>query len=109
MVQELRNLSQQPYQSPEVMAIASKIQELDQQSDAEYLSSNMPKAIDRAIQGLNRISEIVRSMRDFSHPTTGPHAYVDINRSLQSTLTVARTEYKYIAEVEPTSVTFPMS
>ena len=38
---------------------------------------------------------IVQSMKDFAHPGRTEMAAVDLNRAIQSTLTIARSEYKY--------------
>src|SRR4030095_5216884 len=51
-------------------------------------------------EGLNRVTVIVQSMKDFAHPGRTEMAAVDLNRAIQSTLTIARNEYKYVADVE---------
>ena len=81
-------------------SVGQLLDEIEEKADAAYLVENVPKAIDRALGGLDRISEIVRSMRNFSHQGSNEQTYVDLNRSLQSTLTVTRNEYKYIATIE---------
>lgn len=39
-------------------------------------------------------------MREFSHPGTDRKTATDINRALENTITIARNEWKYVAEVE---------
>ena len=73
--------------------------EAEEQADLEYLKENVPKAFDRCADGLNRVTSIVRSMKEFSHPSHDEMAPVDLNRAIMATLTVARNEYKYIAEL----------
>jgi signal transduction histidine kinase len=68
-------------------------------SELTYLQENLPPALDRAIEGLGRVSEIVRSMKEFSHPDQQEMVPIDLNRAIQSTLIVARNEYKYVATV----------
>jgi PAS domain S-box-containing protein len=68
--------------------------------DLDYLRDNMPKAFDRALDGLERVATIVRSMKEFAHPAQTEMAPVDLNRAIQSTLTVATSEYKYVANLE---------
>jgi len=70
------------------------------EADLDYLVEHMPKAIDRALDGLNRVATIVRSMKEFAHPDTVEMAPIDLNRAVESTLVIARNEYKYVAEVE---------
>jgi signal transduction histidine kinase len=69
-------------------------------ADLPYLVEHMPKAIDRALDGLERVATIVRSMKEFAHPDAVEMAPVDLNRAIESTLVIARNEYKYVADVE---------
>ena len=69
-------------------------------ADLDYLRDNMPKAFARALDGLERVATIVRSMKEFAHPPQQEMAASDINRAVQSTLTVATSEYKYVADLE---------
>lgn len=78
----------------------AKIEEFRESIELNYLLDQIPKALDRCVDGLSRVTEIVRSMKEFSHPDRKEKSMVDLNRSIQSTLTVARNEYKYVADVE---------
>ncbi len=66
----------------------------------EELRKEMPPAIKLLAEGLARIAEIVRSMKDFAHADQTEMAQVDLNRAIASTLVIARSEYKPVAEVE---------
>jgi PAS domain S-box-containing protein len=65
----------------------------------EDLKVELPPALDRVVDGLARIAEIVRSMKEFSHADQDEMSRVDLNRAIASTLVIARTEYKYVADV----------
>jgi len=41
----------------------------------------------------------VRAMKEFSHPGAAEMTSVDINHALESTITVARNEWKYVADL----------
>ena len=69
-------------------------------ADMPYLSEQVPRALDRALDGLSRVAAIVRSMKVFAHPDRNHKTTIDLNESLTSTLTIARAEYKYVAELE---------
>ena len=56
-------------------------------------------AIADALDGARRVSEIVRAMREFAHPAMASKSAIDVNRAVQSTITVARNEWKRVAEV----------
>jgi PAS domain S-box-containing protein len=68
--------------------------------NVEDLRNEMPPAMTLVADGLSRIAEIVRSMKDFAHADQNEMCEVDLNRSIASTLVVARSEYKPVAEVE---------
>jgi PAS domain S-box-containing protein len=76
------------------------LEETREEADFEYLAEEIPSAIDQTLEGVHRISEIVRSMKEFSHPGTDQKTSVDLNCALGTTLTVARNEWKYVAELE---------
>lgn len=79
---------------------AEKASEVKNEVDLSYLVENVPKALDRSVDGLNRITEIVRSMKEFAHPDSKEMTAVDLNQAIRSTVTIARNEYKYVADVE---------
>lgn len=78
----------------------SHILEVMEKSDLEYLCSEIPNAIEQSIEGIERITRIVGAMKEFSHPGTRKKKIVDINRALETTVTVSRNEWKYVADVE---------
>jgi PAS domain S-box-containing protein len=64
-----------------------------------YLVDNLPKALERSLEGLKRVSEIVGSMRELAHPDRPEMSDTDVNHVVQTALVVARAEYKYVADV----------
>jgi PAS domain S-box-containing protein len=68
--------------------------------DVDYMREELPPALTRVSEGLSRIAEIVRSMKVFSHVDQNEMSDVDLNCSVTSTLVVARSEYRDIADVE---------
>ena len=66
-----------------------------------YLRDEVPRAVAQSLEGLDRIATIVQAMKEFSHPGTGSErTLVDVNRCIDTTVTVARNEWKYVADVE---------
>jgi signal transduction histidine kinase len=59
----------------------------------------VPVALEQTIQGLEQISRIVRSMKEFAHPGPEGKTPTDLNRAIENTITVARNEWKYVAEM----------
>ena len=79
----------------EVAASEALLDELDW----PYLSSEIPSALLQSKEGVERVSSIVRAMKEFSHPGSKEKAMVDINHLIETTVVVARNEWKYVAEV----------
>jgi two-component system, NtrC family, sensor kinase len=68
-------------------------------ADWPYLETEIPLAIEQSREGLIRVTSIVRAMKEFSHPGGKEFEQVDINHLIEITVTVARNEWKYGAEV----------
>ena len=68
--------------------------------DIDYLREELPPAMTRVADGLSRIAEIVRSMKNFSHADQHEMSQVDLNTAIASTLVIARSEYKDCADLE---------
>jgi PAS domain S-box-containing protein len=92
----------------DVPALLAQANEAEEGADLEYLLENVPKAFDRSIEGLERVATIVRSMKEFAHPPQKEMAGADLNRAILSTLTVARNEYKYLADLETDLAEIPL-
>jgi len=68
-------------------------------ADVDYLVDEIPKAVAQSLEGVERVAKIVRAMKEFSHPGTEDKTQVDLNHCIDSTLTIARNEWKYVAEL----------
>jgi PAS domain S-box-containing protein len=80
----------------------------EKRADLDYLQEHMPKALERCGDGLTRVSTIVRSLKEVSHPSQKEMAPSDLNRAIAATLTVARSEYRYVADVETDFADIPL-
>jgi PAS domain S-box-containing protein len=82
-----------------VAEVSARIAAVANHVDQTLIESEIPGAFERTQEGIERVAAIVRAMREFAHPETREHASADINRAIQTTLLVARNEYKYCATV----------
>jgi len=78
-----------------VAALAAQMAE----HDIAYLEAEVPGAIAQTLEGVERISTIVRSVKQFAHPGAAVMAPTDLNEAMLSTVTVSRNEWKYVAEL----------
>jgi PAS domain S-box-containing protein len=72
----------------------------EEATELEYAAENLPKAFTSIKDGVSRVAKLVRAMKQFGHPDPIELRPADINEALQSTLTIAANEIKYIATVE---------
>lgn len=79
--------------------IVQQIEDTMHEKDAAYLAEEIPVAIQHNLEGLERVTRIVRAMKDFSHPGSEEKTPIDLNQAIGSTLTVSRNEWKYHAEL----------
>jgi signal transduction histidine kinase len=86
--------------APDSNAIAAECERLLMEGDLEYAMREAPIAIDQSLEGTNRVARIVRAMRDFAHPDNEKKTHTDLNRCIETVITVARNEWKYVAKIE---------
>jgi signal transduction histidine kinase len=78
----------------------SKVEQLAEELDWDYLKKEIPVAINQSREGVQRIGTIVKAMKEFSHPGSKTKTGVNLNQIIDTTVTVARNEWKYVALME---------
>ena len=79
--------------------LAAEIDKTIDEADADFCTAKIPEAIRQSLSGLEVVANIVRSMRDFSHPGTGQKIPTDINQAIEATLVVSANEWKRVATI----------
>jgi signal transduction histidine kinase len=100
LIEKYRALNRAALEGTSSIEAVRDIIDAEEQADVDYVLDAAPKALARSLDGLERIANIVRSMKEFAHPEQKDKVSVDLNRAISTTLTIASTEYKYVAEVE---------
>jgi signal transduction histidine kinase len=95
-----RELCRAVQQGVAVPADAERVIALEEEADLTYLLEQLPRAVERAGEGIGRVATIVRSMKEFAHPDRAEKAPADINRALLTTVTVAGHAVRGVAEIE---------
>jgi len=67
--------------------------------DIDFLRDEIPQAIQQSMDGLDRVTKIVMAMREFSHPGGEEKKDIDINQSVESTITLTRNVWKHTADM----------
>ncbi|MEM9134844.1 MAG: ATP-binding protein [Actinomycetota bacterium] len=81
--------------NPEVEALGS----VREAADLDFLEEEIPRSFEQTLDGMHRISEIVRAMKDFSHPGQKFKEPANLNDAIISTAIVCRSRWRYVAEL----------
>ena len=68
-------------------------------NDMDFILSEVPLAISQSIEGLDRVKNIIGAMKSFSHSNQGKISDIDLPESIESTVTVSRSEWRYLANL----------
>lgn len=77
--------------APEIVVEAERMEE---EIDLPYIRESLPRLFERSLDGLSRVRDIVRNLRDFARLDEANFKEVDLNAALQSTLEIAAHEIK---------------
>jgi PAS domain S-box-containing protein len=80
--------------------LKKRIHGIEEACDLEFLETEIPQALDQSREGVERVSAIVRTMKDFSHMGCGDLAVEDLNKAIETTITISQNEWKYVAEMK---------
>ncbi len=104
----LDNLAAQGENETDPKQVSKTIHEALEQADWEFLREEIPTALAQTRDGVNRVSAIVRAMKEFSHPGSREKVPADLNEIIKNTLMVSSNEWKYAAEIETHFGDLPM-
>jgi signal transduction histidine kinase len=67
--------------------------------ELDYLREHVPQALNRTVEGIERVAGIVRALKEFSHPGRDETLPANLTRLVKHALLLCGSEYKYVAEV----------
>lgn len=100
LLQQYNHLRERVQTGQPIDSLLRRIEETQETVDLEFLLEEVPTAIDQTMDGVRRVAKIVQAMKDFSRPDVDGRQMADLNRALESTLTITHNELKYVADVE---------
>lgn len=68
--------------------------------DIEFILADIPDLVDESLEGLSRVTSIVKSLKDYARVDLEDRMDYDINDGIEATLTVSRNTYKYVADID---------
>jgi len=107
LVENYANLVARSTTGADQATVLAEASAFEEDADLPYLVASAPKALETMLEGLSRVAELVAGMKTFAHPDQKQKVLVDLNHALKSTLTIARNEYKYVADLETDLVELP--
>jgi PAS domain S-box-containing protein len=67
--------------------------------DFDYLQKEIPSAVEQTLEGIERVSTIVRAMKTFSHQGHKEQVPADLNEAVAATVTVTRHQVSEVADL----------
>jgi PAS domain S-box-containing protein len=99
LLQDYKKLAAAVHSNTVTPEVLSAVESSIQKADLDYLSKEIPLAVQQSLQGVGHVSRIVNAMKEFSHPGSTEKEALDLNHAIEMTVTVARNEWKYVAEM----------
>lgn len=82
--------------SPEVRGAITRAEAA---ADVPAVFDSTSRMAEGALEALGRVTTVIRAMADFAQSDQPEMRWTDVNRAIRATLTVARGEYKYVADL----------
>jgi two-component system NtrC family sensor kinase len=76
-----------------------RVRQAEASIDFEYLQKEIPSAVAQSLEGIERVSTIVRAMKTFSHPGHDEQVPANLNDALTATVTVTRHQLSSVADL----------
>jgi signal transduction histidine kinase len=85
----------------ELLAAVSGEGEIPDAKEIEFLRENAPGSVEQALEGMERITTIVKSMKNFAYRDAASEKKPqNLNQAIEATAVVATNEWKYHAELK---------
>jgi PAS domain S-box-containing protein len=76
-----------------------RVREAEASIDFDFLQKEIPSAVEQTLEGIERVSTIVRAMKTFSHQGHKEQVPADLNEALAATVTVTRHQVSEVANM----------
>jgi signal transduction histidine kinase len=72
--------------------LAARIAELEQECELAWVKENLPRLFETSLQGVGRVRDIVKNLRDFARLDEAEFDQLDLNAALESTVEILQHE-----------------
>jgi PAS domain S-box-containing protein len=77
-----------------------RLTKLSRDLDLDYLVDEIPRALTESKDGVRRVAELVKALKEFAHPDTSALEAADVNLTISRALILSRGVTKHVARVE---------
>jgi PAS domain S-box-containing protein len=98
-IDRVRELALEVAEPAAASGLESALDEAEEKADLTFVRSQLPRAIERSLDGIARMTTIVSALKTFAHPGGREMTPVDLKSLLEATAAVATNEWKYVAEL----------
>lgn len=100
MIEFVNNIKKYDYDNFNAIEFKQYLDEQLEINDIDYLASEVPIALNRTLEGIDRVRGIVTAMKSFAHSSGRVKSKANINQGLEVTASITKNEWKYVADVE---------
>jgi signal transduction histidine kinase len=72
--------------------LAAEVTRLEEECDLAWVQENLPRLFEASLEGLSRVRDIVKNLRDFARLDEAELDELDLNEALKSTVEILRHE-----------------
>lgn len=87
-------------QEKDVATFQKSIAELKEKIEHDFLVEEIPESIKRVTKGVQRIADIIKALKGFSHPGFHTKKQADIHKIIEDMLLISANQWKHDVEVE---------
>lgn len=77
-----------------------EIKEFFVTNDFNFFIDEIPLSIDQSLEGIDKVVNIIDSMKKLSHPGKEEKVIYNINKIIEDAVTVSKNEWKYVADLK---------
>lgn len=82
------------------VALCQSLRQRKTDMDFDFLATDLPQLIEESREGVNRVSQIVLDLKNFSRASDNEWRWADVHEGLDSTINVVWNQLKYKVEVK---------
>lgn len=79
--------------------LIAKVEEAQEGADWDYLSEEIPNALEQTVDGIGKVSAAIQGIRDFCQPTSDEKVSMDLNKVVESSVMMTKNDWKTFVEL----------